>query len=162
MRATELGMPVLGICRGLQVMNVAAGGSLIQDLPSMRAGTVPHRTPPAWRRDTLAHTVRLEPNTLLQAVRDEARGDRSASPEVWVNSTHHQAVDRVGDGYAAVARAEDGTIEALVATDGCYRLGVQWHPEELTGDGQDGLHRALFANLVRAAAQWREAQRGDS
>jgi putative glutamine amidotransferase len=161
-RAAELGMPVLGICRGLQVMNVAAGGTLIQDLPSLRGGTVQHRTPPTARRDTLAHAVRLESDILARVLRNGPRDDRAASPDVWVNSTHHQAVYRLGDGYMIAAYAEDGIVEALVATDGCYRLGVQWHPEELQSDGQDGLHRALFTGLVRAAAQWREAQRGDS
>jgi putative glutamine amidotransferase len=161
-RATALGMPVLGICRGLQVMNVAAGGTLIQDLPRLRGGAIQHRTPPIERRDTLAHAVRLEPASLPQALRDALREARAVSPDAWVNSTHHQAVDRVGDNYEIAAHAEDGIIEALVAKDGCFRLGVQWHPEELQGDGQDGLHRALFAGLVRATAQWREAQRGDS
>lgn len=155
-RAAELDLPTLGICRGVQVMNVAAGGTLIQDIPSQFPNSLRHRTPPSAPRDTLAHAVELRLSVLALSPVSVSSLPWPTSEVLRVNSTHHQAADRVAEPFAVVATAEDGIIEGLVATDGCFRLGVQWHPEELLLDGHDGLHRRLFEGLVRAA-QWGEA-----
>ena len=131
-RADALGLPILGICRGLQVLNVARGGSLVQDLPG-------HRQEESGRMTT--HVVRVESGTRLAA----ALGDG----EHAVNSFHHQAVERLGERLHPVAWSPDGLIEGLEAADRPFVLGVQWHAESLVGrPDQD----ALFAALVEAAA----------
>ena len=160
-RAAELGLPTLGICRGIQVLNVAAGGTLIQDIPTQWHQPAQHRTPASAPRDTLAHAVELDPQAadplrVVPACAELCDAWRATS-ELMVNSTHHQAVDRLGSGYSVAGTAQDGIIEAIVATESSFRLGVQWHPEELLDGGHDGLHRALFTSLVHAAAQRREA-----
>jgi len=154
-RALADGLPLLGICRGIQVLNVAAGGSLIQDIPTALPHALPHRTPPTLPRDHPAHTVRIEPDSLLGRLYD---GDgKETSGEFCVNSTHHQAIEALGQGLRITARASDGVIEAIEgAAPSCFVLGVQWHPEELQ-NAPDALHRALFASLVRRAAGiWEE------
>ena len=113
--ALERCLPMLCICRGLQALNVARGGTLIQDLPGHRQ-EVPGRLP--------THKVHIEPGSLLS----RALGDRT---EVEVNSFHHQAVDALGDRLRPVAWAEDGLIEGIEATDRDFALGVQWHAEGL-------------------------------
>lgn len=119
--ATSQGIPVLGICRGLQVINVALGGTLWQDLPSQRAQGVGHtRQGP---RDRLTHRLLVEPESRLHRILGAA--------EYSVNSLHHQGVDRLGRGLRASARSEDGLIEAIESTDGSFLLAVQFHPEEL-------------------------------
>ncbi len=142
------GLPLLGICRGIQVLNVAAGGGLIQDIPTALPTALAHRTPPTMPRDHPAHTVRIAPDCLL--------GELGAPGGLPVNSTHHQAVAALGRGLRATAWAPDGIIEA-VEGDGAGRLliGVQWHPEELV-HADDPLHRALFERLVQCAAGARE------
>ncbi|MHB1318781.1 MAG: gamma-glutamyl-gamma-aminobutyrate hydrolase family protein [Anaerolineae bacterium] len=155
-RAAELDLPTLGICRGVQVMNVAACGTLIQDIRSQHSASVRHRTPPSAPRDTLAHAVRLDLGVLSGLQGPVSSLPWPTSGVLRVNSTHHQAVARVAAPFAVAATAEDGIIEALVTTEGRFRLGVQWHPEELLSSGHDGLHRSLFEGLVRAA-QWGEA-----
>jgi len=141
------GLPLLAICRGIQVLNVAAGGTLIQDIPSQVESTLTHspslRVPP----EHLAHTVVLTPGSRLAAVYAPER-------EVWVNSRHHQAVARVAPGMRVAARAEDGVIEGLEPedADGRYLVGVQWHPEDLAPG--DEATRRLFAGHVEAARAW--------
>jgi gamma-glutamyl-gamma-aminobutyrate hydrolase PuuD len=113
--ALERGLPLLCICRGLQALNIARGGTLIQDLPGHRQ-TEPGRQP--------THRVRIEPGSLLsRALRDRT--------ELDVNSFHHQAVDKLGDRLRPVAWAEDGLIEGIEATDREWCVGVQWHAEGL-------------------------------
>jgi putative glutamine amidotransferase len=134
------GLPVLAICRGLQLVNVAAGGTLWQDLPSERAGDVPHQQ--SAPRGLRSHDVRIE------------RGTRTAGilgvESLRVNSMHHQAVRELGTGLRATGWAADGVIESLEATDqATWLVGVQWHPEEL-GDG--GPDDRLFRAFVAAAA----------
>ena len=111
----QAGKPILGICRGMQVINVALGGTLIQDLP-------PHIAPAHGGGDhDLVHPVLTEADTFLR---------EHYGPRLSVNSAHHQAVDRLGDGLRTAARAEDGVIEALFLP--CRPvLGVQFHPERM-------------------------------
>jgi len=141
--ARERGLPVLGICRGVQVINVAAGGTLIQDLdrePATGMRRVAHR-----RRDfpaSLYHSVRLSPSSFLFRL--------YGKEEITVNSRHHQAVAQVAPGFRPVARAEDGTIEALEADSSWFCLGVQWHPEDLVEE--DPGSRALFRAFVEACS----------
>lgn len=116
--AHDRGVPVLGVCRGIQLINVAAGGTLHQHLPDLD-GTLQHSQVDSDGAPT--HRVDLEPDSHL------AR--RLARRELRVNSYHHQAVDRPGQGLRVVARAQDGVIEAIEASEGGFVLGVEWHPE---------------------------------
>ncbi|MCE9637579.1 MAG: gamma-glutamyl-gamma-aminobutyrate hydrolase family protein, partial [Planctomycetes bacterium] len=135
-RARDLGTPLLGVCRGAQVMNVALGGSLIQHIPDV-PGTGAHR-------GGVSHEVRVEPGTRLASL-----GDGAAT--MTVNSFHHQAVGRLAPGLRIAARASDGIVEAVEAIDcaGPFFLGVQWHPEREGNPVPYG--RGLFAELVAAA-----------
>ena len=120
--AFERGLPVLGICRGHQVLNVALGGTLLQDIAAERPGSLIHRD--QERYDTLRHGVRFDPASRL------ARLLAPLPEDPVTNSIHHQAVDRVAPGLRAVAWAEDGIVEALEPEDdGRFAFGVQWHPE---------------------------------
>jgi len=126
-------LPVLAICRGIQILNVALGGTLYQDLDSERPGSVVHTD------ETSRHAVRVEPGSLLE----RTLGARSAS----VNSRHHQAIRDLAPALKAVAWAEDGVIEAAEPADAAapWTVAVQWHPEDLT-------ERALFEGFARAVA----------
>ncbi|HZE93714.1 MAG TPA: gamma-glutamyl-gamma-aminobutyrate hydrolase family protein [Gemmatimonadales bacterium] len=125
-------LPILAICRGIQILNVALGGTLYQDLNSERPGSVPHN-------ESSNHDVRVEPGSLLE----RTLGARSAS----VNSRHHQAIRDLAPGLKAVAWADDGVIEAAEPADASapWIVAVQWHPEDLT-------ERALFDGFARAIA----------
>ena len=110
--------PLLGICRGIQVLNVAMGGTVHQHLPA--AGYENHSLS-MFRRGEISHTVRIQPESRLGAL---------LGTELGVNSFHHQAVDRVAEGFVPVASAPDGVIEAIEPAKGeRFVLGVQWHPE---------------------------------
>ncbi|MCW2276699.1 gamma-glutamyl-gamma-aminobutyrate hydrolase family protein [Heliophilum fasciatum] len=120
--ALQQGMPILGICRGLQVLNVACGGTLIQDIPKQRPQALRHQQKaPRWHP---SHSIHVEAGSRLQACYPEGSG--------WVNSFHHQAVDQVGAGLKVAARAGDGMIEAIEGLGESFVLAVQWHPEDLT------------------------------
>ncbi len=146
MRATfETPMPVLAICRGVQVANVAFGGSLHQHVPEWYGTSVRHEATLAGKRHRGLideHVVTVEPGSLLAAL---------AGTTLVTGSRHHQAVDRVADVFRVVARTGDGVVEALEPVDrGGFWLGVQWHPEStLALDA--GQSRALFRALVDAA-----------
>lgn len=129
--------PVLGVCRGAQLLNVAAGGSLIQHLPTVTAE--PHRL--RERDCEEVHRVSLEPTSRLAAILGRT--------VVGVNSVHHQAIRRVGSGYRAVAWAADGIVEAIERVDGSPVVAVQWHPESLIDLAP---HGELFLWLTRTAA----------
>lgn len=131
--ARKRGLPILAICRGIQILNVALGGTLYQDLDSERPGPVPHAG------DKSQHAVRVEAGSLLE----QTLGTRSAT----VNSRHHQAIRDIAPGLVAVAWADDGVIEAAetVEPGAAWTLAVQWHPEDLT-------ERALFDGFARAVA----------
>ena len=144
--ARDAGLPVLAICRGLQVVNVALGGSLWQDLPSERPGTVEHAAPGA--RTDRTHAVRVEPGSqLAQALGAE---------RLAVNSFHHQGIKVLAEGLKATARAEDGLIEGIEGVgDDHWLLGVQWHPEEMHAE-RGAPDAGLFAAFVREALSARE------
>jgi putative glutamine amidotransferase len=130
------GVPVLGMCRGSQLLNVAAGGTLIQDIVTQTA--IDHAQRPRFAE--AVHQVRVDPHSTL--------GGIVGTAEIAVNTMHHQAVDRPGVGLRAVAWAEDGLVEAIEAADGSPVLGVQWHPELLL---DLPVHQALFRWLVQVA-----------
>lgn len=137
--ALERGMPILGICRGMQIMNVALGGTLIEHLPDVVGEAILHRLPP---REPTGHDVRAEPGTKLAAILGET--------ELTIASWHHQSVRTLADGFRVVASAADGTIEAIESDDHRWLIGVQWHPE-LTA-ANDEVQQRLFNELVRAGA----------
>jgi putative glutamine amidotransferase len=140
-RARRARTPTLAICRGLQVVNVALGGTLVQDLPTQRPDALSHQTDETKRKDkTLRdHAVRIAPDTLLS--------DIAAASEVEVNSRHHQAIERTAPGLTVSAVAPDGVIEA-VETAEPWMLAVQWHPENLSG--ADAPSRRIFEAFARA------------
>ncbi len=119
--ALRQGLPLLAICRGMQLVNVHFGGTLVQDLPASR-GAIDHASRSAGTKWAGAHRVQPEPGSGLARLFPEKDGP------LWVNSFHHQAVERVGEGLSVAARAEDGLVEAL-ETPGGSLLAVQWHPE---------------------------------
>jgi putative glutamine amidotransferase len=139
--ALDHGKPLLAVCRGLQILNVATGGDLVQDIETMLPGANDHFYYPGYTRDYLAHSVAVEPDSLLHGV--------VGQHELLVNSMHHQAVQRVGAGLRVIGRAADGVVEALEASEHPWALGVQFHPEELTA--YEPIRR-LFAGFVAAAA----------
>ncbi len=138
--ALERGMPVLGICRGAQLLNVALGGTLHQHVPDVVGDAVPHRQADDSRRPT--HEVRLDDAALVA----RAMG----GTEHKVNSLHHQAVDRLGDGLAAVGWSPDGLVEAVERSDDGFVVGVQWHAEAIV-DRPEQL--SLFRAFVDRAAE---------
>jgi putative glutamine amidotransferase len=137
-RALKRDLPVLGICGGQQLLNVALGGTLIQHIPDEVENALAHEQPNP--RTEPGHIVRVEPNTLLRKITKRAT--------LAVNSAHHQAAKKVGKGVVVNARAEDGVIEGIEHPDYRFCLGVQWHPEYRIdpGDGR------IFAAFVAAAA----------
>jgi putative glutamine amidotransferase len=132
-------MPVLAVCRGSQVLNVALGGDLVQHLPDL-VGHDEHKHTPGQFAD---HEVTLVPETRLGSL----LGDHAP-----VKSHHHQGFGRLGEGLREAARAEDGTVEALEDPSRRFALGVLWHPEA----GED---LRLFEELVGEAARYREERR---
>jgi putative glutamine amidotransferase len=139
--ARQRQMPILGVCRGIQLINVALGGTLFQDLPSERTGPVEHR--PQAPRDAGIHRVRLLPNS---------RAARALGTDaVKVNSSHHQGINKLGPGLTASGWTDDDLIEAVESpAETPWLLAVQWHPEEMHADAQAADH-GLFAALVEAA-----------
>jgi gamma-glutamyl-gamma-aminobutyrate hydrolase PuuD len=131
--AIEMGLPTLAICRGIQVLNVALGGSLVQHLPDVT--TQVHR--PGER-----HAVTVTPGSRIHA----ALGTERAVGLSW----HHQAIDRLADGLVVTGRADDGTIEAVELEGDAWIVGVQWHPEDTAGD--DAVQQRVFDAFVEQAA----------
>ena len=127
------GIPVLGVCRGSQTLNVARGGTLHQDVPG-------HRQTELATATSHAVTIALHSRT----------GRTLGATQLDVNSFHHQAVDELGAGLCVAARAADGTVEAIECREHPFLIGVQWHAETLV---DHAAHRALFRALVRAAAR---------
>jgi len=141
-------LPVFAICRGIQLLNVAAGGTLVQDIPSQVPGAIEHRlTVPPHEPYSLAHEVWLDRDTLLSRLMRERLSDTDACE---TNSRHHQAVKQVASGFRVSATAPDGVIEAIEDSTARFCLGVQWHPENFWRTGE---FRPLFEGFIAAAAQ---------
>ncbi len=141
--ARETAIPVFGICRGLQVMNVAFGGSLFQDIAAQMAGILEHTlpTPPCG----IAHEVWVSKGSRLWTLMQEKMADADTCS---VNSRHHQAVKRLAPGFEVTATAPDGVIEAIECANGStFCLGVQWHPENFWRTGE---FRPLFEGFIEA------------
>lgn len=132
--AKARGKPVLAICRGIQMLNVALGGTLVQDIPSEWDTTIAHDEDAP--RDSRTHEISIEPGSLIAS----AVGTEHCA----VNSFHHQSVKRVADGLRVTARSPDGIIEGLESTDDdWWVMAVQWHPEEMN-DSPEPWDRGLF------------------
>lgn len=137
--ADQSGIPVLGICRGIQALAIGFGGSVIQDLATaLPNGPIRHSRSQARRH--AAHAIAVVPGTLTERV--------LGVTHLEVNSFHHQAVDRVPSGWIVSARADDQVIEAIERPGSTFRLGVQWHPENLIRDDEPS--RRLFAAFIGA------------
>ncbi len=147
--ALEEEKPLFGVCRGLQVLNVLAGGALYQDCPTDAPSAIKHDYMPneGHPRDYLAHTVELTDGTRLRAI--------YGAGEILVNSMHHQAVSRLGAGLRASGRSRDGLVEAAEVEGHPFAVGVQWHPEMLVES--DAGTRRLFHAFIEAASEHRRA-----
>jgi putative glutamine amidotransferase len=129
------GIPTLAICRGMQVVNVALGGTLHPHLPETFDGPISHRQEPKWSH---THEIELEPGSLVAKV----MGASVVDPAGW----HHQAVDRLGSGLAVTGWSPDGVIEAVELAGHPWLVAVQWHPEMTAADDQ--AQQRLFDGLV--------------
>lgn len=135
--------PLLAVCRGLQVVNVAAGGTLMQDIPAQVNQALGHQidSPPF----AIAHEVWVTPDTALSRVMQEELADGDV---LQVNSRHHQAIEKTADGFTISATAPDGVVEAIERPDARFCVAVQWHPENFWRTGE---FRSLFEEFVKAA-----------
>jgi putative glutamine amidotransferase len=143
--ARERGVPTLGICLGMQVMNVAAEGTLVQDIASAIETDIEHASVP---EDRGRHDVIIEKGTKL--------GDILRRYELNVNSSHHQAVGKVGEGLRVTAHAPDGVVEGLEDPNHRFYVGVQWHPEDMTGEDSAS---TLFGAFLEAAREYGATRR---
>lgn len=141
-RVVQDGKPFMGICRGLQLINVGLGGSLYADIADQAPEAGKHDYYPDWERDYLSHPVEVEEDSHLATILGKA--------SVEVNSLHHQAVHRLAPDLIATAHAPDGIIEAVELPGHPYGLAVQWHPEWLTAHRE---MRNLFASFAEAASK---------
>jgi len=144
-RALDQRIPTLAICRGAQIMNIALGGTLVQDIPSQRGGAINHDP---HKRTQRVHGVSVDASSRLARV--------LGATSIVTNSSHHQSIDTVASGLRVVARSEDGVVEGVEASDeDWWMIGVQWHPEELTDTPEDWDRRlfAAFADAVREAGR---------
>ncbi len=137
--AFEKDIPVLGICRGIQVLNVALGGTLYQDISSQVPEGICHT--PKTDKAVFTHTVRFAAGSRLRRIMGRS--------EIWVNGKHHQAVRDPAPGLSVTARARDGVIEAVEHPRKRWMMGVQWHPEGTWRD--DSFSKKLFKAFVREA-----------
>jgi putative glutamine amidotransferase len=144
-RAMSGGVPLLAICRGAQVLNVAAGGTLVQDIPSSVESELSHSVKEP--KDLACHAISIVAGTKLSSV---LGGQMAGACSCRVNSRHHQAVGRTGDGLVVSARAGDGVVEAIEQPDAPFCIGVQWHPENFWRSGE---FTPLFEAFVRAARE---------
>ncbi|MGB0910037.1 MAG: gamma-glutamyl-gamma-aminobutyrate hydrolase family protein [Nitrospirales bacterium] len=132
-------LPTLGICGGMQSLNVALGGTLIQDIAVQHSTDIEHL--PSWSATKNAHGIAIAPKTLLHRI--------VGKPKIRVNSSHHQSVKKVPGRLVTSAVAPDGVIEAIEAPDHPFLLGVQWHPEFLYK--RDPIQKKLFQALIKSA-----------
>lgn len=144
-------MPILGICRGFQMLNVALGGDLFQDVEKQMEGAKHHdfhydEQGNKIARDFLAHEVTV--------VKDSVLGQCAGKSSISVNSLHHQGIKTLGAGLRATANASDGLIEAVELVDHPFCVGVQWHPEELHDDASE----KLFFAFIEASKKYRKTK----
>lgn len=145
--ALEDDMPIFGICRGEQVLNVVMGGTLIQDIYTQYPTTIDHRESYKRKiRDYLAHEIVIAEGTRLRDIAGESR--------IWVNTSHHQSIDKVAPGLVATAWAPDGIVEGVESRDHRFVMAVQCHPEEMWR--KHTWARALFSSFVEAASANRQ------
>jgi putative glutamine amidotransferase len=140
--ARERGIPTLGICLGLQMMNVAGGGTLVQDIDSTVETEIQHASIP---EDRARHDIIVEQGTKLASI--------VSAEELNVNSSHHQAIGRVADGLRVTAQAPDGIVEGLEDPRHPFYVGVQWHPEDMSSETSA---KTLFGAFVDAAKKYAE------
>jgi putative glutamine amidotransferase len=151
-RALADDIPLLAICRGAQVLNVAAGGTLVQDIPTAVQSELTHSV--KVPKNVECHDITLQPGSKLA----QSLGERvDAECSCRVNSRHHQAVGRPGAGLVVSARAADGVVEGIEKPDHRFCIGVQWHPENFWETGE---FRPLFDSFVAAARE--RSGRGDT
>jgi len=141
------GLPLLAICRGLQVLNIARGGTLVQDISAEMPGSLAHSVSPPLC--AFAHDVWMTQDGLLWTLMSEVL---AGADSCAVNSRHHQALKRVASSLAVTATAPDGVVEAVEAPEARFIVGVQWHPENFWRTGE---FRPLFEGFVRAASEFR-------
>ncbi len=152
--ALQEGKPILAICRGIQLLNVAAGGTLYQDISTEISTTLDHRSGPRQPVDDLAHPVAIEASSRLARAIGFMHAQTGNAHIIEVNSSHHQAIKNVAPGWTVAARAPDGVIEAIEppARAAGWVIGVQWHPERLYEFHPPS--QALFAAFVEASRLW--------
>lgn len=137
--AMKTGLPFLGICRGIQAVNVAAGGSIYQDIGSQVEDSLRHQQDaPTWHP---IHQIEIDSRSLLAEILE--------ATSLQVNSFHHQAINQVADGFKVTATASDGIIEGIEADNGNFQIGVQWHPERMWR--KHPIHEKLFSRLIDEA-----------
>ena len=141
-------LPLLAICRGAQVLNVVAGGTLVQDIPTHDAAALSHSV--SEPKAALVHDVTIVPGSCLARLVVQAAGQ--ATDHVAVNSRHHQSVKDVAPGFVVTATAPDGVVEAIERPDRDFCVGVQWHPENFWATGE---FRGIFEGFVAAARRHR-------
>jgi putative glutamine amidotransferase len=145
--ALDADMPILAICRGIQVLNVAAGGTLWQDIAGQLPNAAKHDYHPDYPEDFLAHSIKPLPGSRLSEI--------LGPDDISVNSLHHQAIDKLGRGLRPVAHSPDGIVEAVEGTDARWIVGVQWHPEWLVDS--DPRMLALFEAFGDISVSHRQA-----
>ncbi|RMG74618.1 MAG: gamma-glutamyl-gamma-aminobutyrate hydrolase family protein [Chloroflexi bacterium] len=145
--AVDEKLPIMGICRGHQVFNVALGGTLIQDIASEVTPSLVHESDSSTPRNLLAHSVMVDANSCLAGILHHT--------QPLVNSIHHQAIGQLAPGLRPTAYSPDGIIEAVEIPEHPFALTVQWHPEDLVDDSDSMLN--LFRAFVIAAAKRHEA-----
>lgn len=139
-KALKKNLPFLGICNGMQILNVVLGGTLIQHIPDYIKSDINHEQPSP--KDIPSHLINIIAGTLLAKL---SQGEES----LMVNSSHHQAVEKVGKGLIISAKAPDGIIEAIEATDYKYVIGVEWHPEYLKSSPDFNLFKGLVEACIK-------------
>lgn len=148
--AAERDLPLFGICRGEQVMNIAMGGTLYTDLPSQFPTVLRHQQSDDTPISKLTQRVRIDPASGLYAI--------VGSETIWTNTFHHQAVQRLGDGIRVTAAATDGVVEAIEIPERSFFIGVQWHPEGLQDHAEEARLFKAFVAAAAARAENREAE----
>lgn len=140
-------MPVLGICAGCQALNIASGGSLVQDIPALKPESkIQHSSPDGWKKGFNTHSVEF--------VSDSKLGKIFKGKELSVVTSHHQCIDSAAQGFHIAAKASDGLTEAIEHEGSRFIIGVQWHPER---DFEN--NKVLFEELVRQAADYHKSQK---